>query len=79
MKTKQRQKREVPVPQLVPGLPQLLDRTQVARILGVTLRSFDREKAAGRFPQPDCRTGKRSPRWKAETVARWIDAQGKKG
>jgi hypothetical protein len=47
----------------------------VARVLSVSRRTLERERAAGRFPPPDIRIGKR-PLWRPMTVQSWIDKQG---
>jgi hypothetical protein len=44
-------------------------------ILGRSRRECDRMRASGRLVQPDFYAG-RSPRWKGETVRRWLAAQG---
>lgn len=57
----------------------LLNRTETARLLGITTRTLDRWLATGDFPSPDCRVGPRrrlpdgkalepSPRWRLSTV-----------
>ena len=47
----------------------------VAKALGISRRTLERERAAGRFPRPDKVIG-RMPFWKPETVRRWIDEGG---
>src|SRR5271157_635400 len=44
---------------------------EVAADLGVSRRLIERERAAGRFPQPDVRIGK-VPLWTRETLVRWV-------
>jgi predicted DNA-binding transcriptional regulator AlpA len=60
---------------VVPPLPiePLIDRGTLASILSVSLRSLDRMAAAGHLPKPDLHIGVRQPRWRAETVRRWIE------
>ena len=48
---------------------------EVADLLGVSQRTIERERAAGRFPRPDCRIGK-APLWTRETLTRWITDGG---
>jgi hypothetical protein len=42
---------------------------------GVSRRTLERERSAGRFPAPDLRIGK-LPLWKVATIRRWIDEGG---
>jgi predicted DNA-binding transcriptional regulator AlpA len=51
----------------------LLARADLARVLATSLRSLDRMAAAGKLPRPDLYLGVRQPRWRAETIRRWID------
>ena len=48
----------------------------VTNVLSISRRSFERLRSAGKFPQPDLHIGK-MPRWRAETVRKWIAAGGK--
>jgi predicted DNA-binding transcriptional regulator AlpA len=43
---------------------------------GVSRRTIERERSAGRFPAPDLHIGK-APLWKPETIRRWIDGGGR--
>jgi predicted DNA-binding transcriptional regulator AlpA len=52
--------------------PLLWGKQAIATALDISQRTLEREIAAGRFPRPDRRVG-RLPRWKPETVRRWID------
>lgn len=47
----------------------------LAQVLGVSRRTIERQRSAGRFPPPDFSIGK-APLWKPETMRRWIDAGG---
>ena len=47
----------------------------IARGLGISRRTLERERSAGRFPPPDVTIGK-MPLWKPETIRRWIDGGG---
>ncbi|WP_165253826.1 helix-turn-helix transcriptional regulator [Paludisphaera soli] len=48
---------------------------EVAAALGVSRRTIERERSAGRFPRPDLRIGK-SPLWTRESLVRWIAEGG---
>jgi hypothetical protein len=48
----------------------------VTKFLACSRRHIERERSAGRFPKPDLILGKR-PRWKKETVMRWVDNVGR--
>ena len=48
---------------------------EVAESLGVSRRTIERERSAGRFPKPDILIGK-MPLWRPETIHRWIDGGG---
>jgi hypothetical protein len=43
---------------------------------GVSRRTLERERSAGRFPRPDLKIGKR-PMWKPETIRAWIERGGR--
>lgn len=47
--------------------------SELAAALGVSRRSIERERAAGRFPPPDRRIG-RIPLWSAETLRAFLVA-----
>ena len=49
---------------------------EVARSLGVSRRTLERERSAGRFPRPDLTMGK-APLWTRETLVRWIAEGGR--
>jgi predicted DNA-binding transcriptional regulator AlpA len=75
-------RRTLPLPDADPPAPAvtraplpiepLLSVTDLARILAVSRRSLERLRAAGKLPRPDLHLG-RSPRWRAETIRRWLD------
>jgi predicted DNA-binding transcriptional regulator AlpA len=54
------------------ALEPLLSVEGVTNILCISRRMFERLRAAGKFPRPDIHIGK-MPRWKPETVRRWIE------
>ena len=51
-----------------------LDKSQVAEMIGVCVKTIDRHVDAGTFPKPDFHIG-RQPRWGLETIAGWIESQ----
>jgi hypothetical protein len=59
---------------VAPPLESLLRLADVARHLGVSRRTFERELAAGRFPAADLRI-RRTPLWRPRTVLGWIEDQ----
>ena len=61
-----------PIP---PGIEALTYRlADLPRALGVSRRTIEGERAAGRFPRPDLKMG-RIPLWRRQTIDRWL-AQG---
>lgn len=56
------------------GLAPLVKLSDWPIILGCSIETVGRMKAAGRLPRPDLMIG-RSPRWRPETVRRWLDGQ----
>lgn len=70
-------KQSTPTPTAAaPGLADLslLDRKEVARIIGRSPSSLDELRRAKRFPEPDYRDGPRCVRWTAGLVRRWLEA-----
>lgn len=49
----------------------------LVELLGVSRRTLERERSAGRFPRPDLQIGK-APLWKPATIQAWVDAGGSK-
>jgi len=47
----------------------------VAQALGISRRTLERERSAGRFPRPDIHIGK-APLWQPETIRRWVEGGG---
>jgi predicted DNA-binding transcriptional regulator AlpA len=58
----------------IPSLAYRLD--ELADALGVSRRTLERERSAGRFPKPDRKVGK-MPLWSPETIREWIGRGGK--
>ncbi len=48
---------------------------ELAESLGVSRRSLERVRSAGKFPKPDAVIG-RMPVWKPETIRRWLAEGG---
>ena len=49
---------------------------EVAESLGVSRRTLERERSAGRFPRPDLQVGK-IPLWRPQTIRAWIGEGGR--
>jgi hypothetical protein len=61
----------------VPPIPRLTWRIgDIATALGISRRAIERERSAGRLPQPDTVIG-RMPLWKPETIRAWIEGGGR--
>ena len=45
-------------------------------VLGVSRRTLERERSAGRFPRPDLTIGK-MPLWRRETIRAWVERGGR--
>ena len=43
--------------------------------LGVSRRTIERQRSAGRFPRPDLHIGK-MPLWRVETIRAWVEGGG---
>jgi predicted DNA-binding transcriptional regulator AlpA len=56
------------------GIEPALTLADWTQILRCSRREVERMKSAGKLPPPDFKVG-RMPRWKPETVRRWIDEQ----
>ena len=50
---------------------------QLPAALGVSRRTIEAERAAGRFPRPDLKIG-RMPLWRRTTIERWLEHGGGK-
>ena len=61
-----------PEREAVPRLALRLD--DVAKALGLSRRTLERERSAGRLPSPDLTIG-RMPLWRLQTISRWLDGQ----
>jgi predicted DNA-binding transcriptional regulator AlpA len=51
--------------------PQTLDRSSLARLLGVSLRTLDRMRHDRGFPRP-LTGGRRKPLWARPVIDRWL-------
>lgn len=49
--------------------------SEIAKALGVSRRTIERERSAGRFPPPDLHIGK-APLWRPESIRRWVERGG---
>jgi hypothetical protein len=49
---------------------------ELADVIGVSRRAIERERAAGRFPEPDLTIG-RMPLWCVETVRNFVEGGGR--
>jgi len=56
----------------------LLSAGAVAKRLAVGKRTFWRLVSEGRFPPADLRVTTATPRWKRETLERWVEEQSSK-
>lgn len=54
----------------------LLSRKQIAKAMGIGLRTFTRMLAERRFPGPDLRIGDLA-KWRISTYNAWVASQGK--
>ena len=63
-------------PWRTPPVRMALRLAELAAALGISRRTLERERSAGRFPRPDLTIGK-APLWKPETIQRWVDSGGK--
>lgn len=52
---------------------ELLTRREVAAMLGIAPKTFDRWRAAGVGPRPVKLPGKHFPRWRRSDVNKWVD------
>ena len=53
----------------------MLSLSDLAKILNMSRRTIERERAAGHIPRPDLVLAKRTPRWFRSSIVRWIQAQ----
>ena len=49
---------------------------ELATLIGISRRSIERERSAGRFPRPDLTVG-RMPLWRPETIRAWVEGGGR--
>ena len=60
---------------IVPAERLLWRLAEVAKALGMSRRTIERERSAGRFPALDLHIGK-APLWRPETIRRWVEGGG---
>ena len=53
----------------------MLSLNDLAKLLNMSRRTLERERAAGNIPRADLVMGKRTPRWFRSSILRWIQAQ----
>ena len=51
----------------------LLGLADLAKLLGISRRTLERERAAGHVPKPTIIIGSRTPRWSRATITRWLE------
>src|SRR5262245_6296558 len=61
---------------LPPGIEPMLGIDDLATLLSCSRRLVERMRSAGKVPKPDIKIGK-MPRWKPETIRRWIEDGGR--
>ncbi|CAN5898868.1 helix-turn-helix domain-containing protein [soil metagenome] len=49
----------------------------LTRVLACDRRTIERMRSAGHLPRPDLMIGRRSPRWKPETIRAWVERGGR--
>jgi predicted DNA-binding transcriptional regulator AlpA len=49
---------------------------ELAKALGISRRTLERERSAGRFPRPDLFIGK-MPLWRPEAIRAWVEGGGR--
>ena len=57
------------------GMKPLLSIDDLAAILNCSRRLVERMRSAGKVPPPDLHVG-RMPRWKPQTIRRWVEGGG---
>ena len=65
-----------------PGIEPALTMEDVCAIRNESRRTGERERSAGLWPPPDFSVGtgsRKSPRWLATTIRRWLDEPSRKG
>jgi predicted DNA-binding transcriptional regulator AlpA len=55
----------------------LLRVVDLERVLNCDRRTIERMRSSARLPKPDLYVGRRSPRWRADTIRAWIASGGK--
>jgi len=64
-----------PARTLPAGIERMLGIDDLAVLLSCSRRVVERMRSAGKVPRPDIKIGK-MPRWKPETIRRWIESGG---
>jgi len=63
-------------PTLPAGIEPMLSIDDLVALLSCSRRLVERMRSAGRVPRPDIKVGK-MPRWRVETIRRWIEGGGR--
>ena len=58
------------------GIEPMLGIDDLAALLSCSRRLVERMRSAGKVPRPDIKVGK-MPRWRVETIRRWIERDGR--
>lgn len=73
MKTKTKSKVK-PTPTPPAGVPQLLTKTHLTGLLGISMRKLESMLSLGQFPRSDFQIGD-MPRWRTQTYLDWVEAE----
>lgn len=60
------------------GTVRMLSPAVVSKSLGIAKRTFFRMLSEKKFPPADLRMGSKLPRWRAETLERWVQENAAK-
>ena len=66
-----------PTPEAAPPERLTYRLDELAKALGVSRRTIERERSAGRFPKPCKIFGKRTPLWSVQSIREWIEGGGR--
>jgi excisionase family DNA binding protein len=64
-------------PSLAPAIPPLLSIEDLCTTLNCSRPTIERMRSAGKLPKADVYVGRRLPRWRVETIRRWIEGGSK--
>lgn len=66
---------DIPV-QPAASIEPMLTLDGLARVLSCDRRTIERMRAAGKLPRADLIIGRRSPRWRPQTIRDWLERGG---